>query len=556
MNVSDIFLVAAESKDKHCLDPIVDHLKGNFDSVYNIDFSRNLDEANKSTLISFAKSTFPIVILSSVGILNALTLIRPRHTFICIGLEHGIAPFKTYTYGKHLLSSDFYIAPTKGWAERLARLYPETRSQIRLGGYPKIEAIRERTVLPKALGEHGPERLLVILSWGVSEKAFEFLPDEEFIDYVLHPADWKLEQRISLSKAKVHVSNPNATYDLISSASIVIGDFSSLTLECIHLGKHVIFMVDRTIYDGDCDLDPAFMDNGNPEFGIIPESNCRIAVDSAISAEEFSSLVTMFGDDIHGFKSATTRATFDEAFLPPIGADNRHLCVAEICKVLDLVETWPNPVDYSSSSAVNAVELLSFISSAYHSILGRRVDGNGLQHYFQKLSGLEGGNLFKAISVWHEISGSNEAKLRSYNAREFPRIHFPTSDPLKSANTSAAEERLLDALYWITKAIEHHPEHGEYLRFKASILERMGRFDEALDVAKEAEARGADVQGIAADIERIDSRIIAELKAGTRSSEAAVSLASYSRLLAMNKLSFRDTMNFAGKLIKSYATAN
>jgi tetratricopeptide (TPR) repeat protein len=127
-------------------------------------------------------------------------------------------------------------------------------------------------------------------------------------------------------------------------------------------------------------------------------------------------------------------------------------------------------------------------------------------------------------------------------------------DQVQLAHHCAAEDRLEDALYWIAKAIELDPEQGEYLRFKASILERMGNFEDALQTAHHARALGADPDCIASDIERIASRRRAELWEGTRSSDSAISLNAYSRLLAMKQLSLPNFLRFAGKLVKSYAT--
>jgi hypothetical protein len=552
MNVDGVFLVAAENKDTYCLDPLKTGLSSRFENVHSLNFFDDINDSDGAILTEFARCTFPIAIISSAAMAGFLELIRPRESFLCIGLEHGIAPFKSYTYGRHLLSSDFYLAPTRGWAERLARLYPDARSQVRIGGYPKIEAIKERIDTKGATPGNLPKRILVILSWGVDEEAFKFLPDLDYIDYVLHPADYKLIMTVNLKKARLYVSNPDITYDLIASASVVIGDFSSLTLECIYLNKHVVFMVDRSIYKSNCDMDAQFFNEDSSEFGIIPESGGRINIEDSITATQFACLATTFGVDIDAFKARTTRASFDPIFLPPADKNNVELCAEEICKLRDLAGAWTLAKHYSEEEAVGIVRKMCFISSSYQSILGRPSDRSGLRHYLKRITEFDGSALHSAVSVWHEITTSSEAKRRSATCpSELPRISYPDSDPIKSAHSFAAKNRLVEALCWVTMAIERHPSKGEYLRLKASILERMGRFEEALQVAHEAKALGADPDCIGVDIDRINSLHVLELWKNAASDNRATSLVSYSQLLAMGKLSLRDVMKFARKLVKA-----
>jgi len=548
MSVDGIFLISSENKDKYCLDPIAKGLESRFAALHFFDFFEDITSNNGKVLSEFARSKFPVAIISSAIMVDFLSLIRPRETFLCVGVEHGIAPFKTYTYGKHLLSSDFYLAPTKGWAERLARLYPESRPQIRIGGYPKLEVIKGR-IERRSSAEDMCKRILVILSWGVAENAFEFLPDLEFIDYVLHPADYKLKNMVLLSNAGLHVSSPDVTYDLISSASLVIGDFSSLTLECIHLGKHVVFMVDRSIYNGNCDMDASFFNDVSPEFGVIPESGTRIAIEGAITVAEFASLVARFGDDIEEFIGSTKQAEFDQAFLPPADRNNIDLCVDELCKLFDVPRAWRGTGSGLRDETTDAVESMCFIWDSYQTLLGRPADRGGLRHYLRRMAEFNGSVLHKAVAVWHEISSSPEAKRQHIpDTQELPRIYFP-ADPVKLAHAHAAEERLSDALYWITKALERQPDNGEFHRFKASILERMGLFEQALGAAQDAGLRGADSSAIAFDIERIGHRLVGSIEDNSASLDAAVSLPASARLLVMGRLPLGKTIRLLANVL-------
>jgi tetratricopeptide (TPR) repeat protein len=543
---------------------------------------------------------------------SILKNIRPRESFTAIGIEHGIAPFKKYTYSRELLSSNYYLAPTRGWARRLVHLYPEERAKIRLGGYPKLDALKDRMfdATSKNGGYQGVtrgNRILVILSWGVKDDAFNILPDFECIDYLLHPSDKRIASNVQLRDARLHISSPDVTQDLIRDASLVVGDFSSLTLECICLNKHVIYMIDRSIYSGDCDIGSNFFQADAAEYGCVPESNYRIPLAGSITASDLARLVDIYGAEIEKYKKATVKAEFCSEFLPPNFADNREICAKEIFDLSQIPSASSKIAqDYRRSDIVDA---MCFIYGAYRGALGRFPDPGGLRHYLQKLECLDDSALDRTMAVCRSLYGSPEARrLRSgapdpddvdamltlieQEARrdrdrtcqimetvgaqllpDFYRskrdsadgragwIHYGVKlassagvdidDLVKLAHACAGEERLGEALHWIGKAIELHSEQGEYLRFKASILERMGRFEEALQVAHEAMALGADPDCIGTDIDRINAQHVLELWRNAASDNRATSLASYSQLLAMGKLSLRDVMKFARKLVKA-----
>ena len=115
-----------------------------------------------------------------------------------------------------------------------------------------------------------------------------------------------------------------------------------------------------------------------------------------------------------------------------------------------------------------------------------------------------------------------------------------TSDLMTLAQSYADDERLVDALYWASKAIEASPKEGELLRFKASILERMELFEEALRTAQEARGRGAVQQFINSDIERIGHRLVGSIQNDGTSLDPAISLPASARLLAMGQLLARE----------------
>jgi tetratricopeptide (TPR) repeat protein len=99
-----------------------------------------------------------------------------------------------------------------------------------------------------------------------------------------------------------------------------------------------------------------------------------------------------------------------------------------------------------------------------------------------------------------------------------------TADLLHLAHAYADAEHLQDALFWIERAIEARPDEGEYLRFKASILERMRQFEQALRIANEAQRLGADPQAIHADIGRIEEGWVSHLRETANSENLQKSL--------------------------------
>jgi len=107
---------------------------------------------------------------------------------------------------------------------------------------------------------------------------------------------------------------------------------------------------------------------------------------------------------------------------------------------------------------------------------------------------------------------------------------------VRLAQSYSDAERLPDALYWIGKAVESEPEQGEYLRFKASILERMQMFKQAFEAAREASQRGADPDSIASDIERIENGWISHLRRNASSTDIRLSFGSYISLLEQGRL--------------------
>jgi hypothetical protein len=129
-------------------------------------------------------------------------------------------------------------------------------------------------------------------------------------------------------------------------------------------------------------------------------------------------------------------------------------------------------------------------------------------------------------------------------------------DFVQLSHAYAAEECLIEASYRISKAIELQPDNGELRRFKASILERMARFEEALQAAIEARNLGADAESISFDVERIEARLVCHLTEVSSCLDTAVSLPASMKLLCMGRLTFPEFIKFIGKIVRAYANKN
>lgn len=280
MNV--VYLLAAEEKDRNSLEAFRPNLESRGFSSVLIPFFDDLATRTAPLLSAFIEEARPVAVISSTSMLSLLNVLRLRESYVCVGVEHGTAPFKAYTYGEHLFASDYYLAPTRLWHDRLARLYPQHRSRLRLGGYPRVEVLRDlrgqSLDVPAGLESWSQceDRKLVILSWGVDEWALKTLPDRQNIAYLLHPADWRLRDVKLLDKAVIVISEPASAAFLLSRANVVFGDFSSLTLEAAALGLQAHMVIDRSLYRLDCDMAPEFFDPTSSDYASVPHVDVQI----------------------------------------------------------------------------------------------------------------------------------------------------------------------------------------------------------------------------------------------------------------------------------------
>jgi hypothetical protein len=100
-----------------------------------------------------------------------------------------------------------------------------------------------------------------------------------------------------------------------------------------------------------------------------------------------------------------------------------------------------------------------------------------------------------------------EAGLRFVN-RETAQV----KDWVAVAHLLARADRLDEALAWISRAVTALPGVTDHCRLQASVLERLQRFEEALQVATHALNLRPDDAGLVSDVERISSAYVNALR--------------------------------------------
>lgn len=320
----------------------------------------------------FSVAECPVAVFSSLSAFDFAKFVRGGRPFIAIGMEHGVAPFKKYTYNNRFLEYDCYISPTPFWAKRLARLHPRYANKFCEVAYPRLDDLRQRTERlrgedhPAWAGAAAERRDLVILSWGVDFSALRQLPDRAGVVYLVHPSMSKAARRTKLKHAKIVVSEPDAAASLIVGAHRIFGDFSSMTLEAATLNAATYMFVDRRLYGSDCDLTPSFFDRTHAEFGRVEHAEFCLPAQHVL--------------DFQGLKRALAGAAVEEAsallawapdeMLPKATGEHSAQAAATIARVA--AGLWPEKRELASMSpnllALKAVE------SAYHDVLGRQPD--------------------------------------------------------------------------------------------------------------------------------------------------------------------------------------
>lgn len=409
-NVEYLFL-AFEDKDVYCLKPIMrEVLRQGLKSDI---LSFNL--RNSQALYRLARSEFPVVICSSLSALNVAKIVRGNLPALYFGVEHGISPFKKYTYSSHFLKYDRYFSPTELWNNRLLELYPEGGGKFVLGGFPRIEDIKntqdESNGDNFSLEEWGwgygtHNKRLVIFSWGIDPEVVGKLPDEHGIVYLFHPASRSQVNRLSFSKSKVAVSTPEISSNLVFYADTVYGDFSSFSLEAMALGKKVRVFICRELYLNDCGMETGdgFFDKFSDSFFKIPHYENDLIKDNVISSlpELTGELCCEIYDEVGSFN------VFPEVAFPPVVDGAAKFMV-------DKIISQSRCLARAMSFTINKDDLreredaLYFIFNAYDYILKRNPDIKGLESKLEQCEKSKHNKIEAGLNILLQMSRSQEA---------------------------------------------------------------------------------------------------------------------------------------------------
>jgi hypothetical protein len=166
--------------------------------------------------------------------------------------EHGAAPLKKYTYGKHYARYDLVLLPGDLWVERLAHLYPSTVGRCHSIGYAKLRApallsVDERTSRLKHLGLNPDKKVILFApSWSSGERGRGIFNVQHFdkstnLITIPHDGDNRFAAETAKLGYNIHTLAKGETisdyYDL---ADILVSDVSSTAVEFAALGRPVI----------------------------------------------------------------------------------------------------------------------------------------------------------------------------------------------------------------------------------------------------------------------------------------------------------------------------
>lgn len=420
VDISDIYLFSSESKDRYCLSPLEGALS-KFGRVSSVSIDQMC-----SRIDQFATDRLPLAVFSSLSAFYAAKFIRGDRKFIALGMEHGAAPFKGYTYDPHFLNYDCYISPTEMWAERLRLLYPESVDKFSTSAYPRLDDLKAR--IDRVSGDpHGawsgaqaPARDLVIFSWGADLDALTALPDRAGIVYLVHPSMRAAAERSRLERAKVVVSSPDAAAQLIAEAHSIYGDFSSMTLEAAVLKRRTFMFLDRSLYTSDCDLKASFFDRASSEFGVIEHAAFRLPADDVFDVDGLFSALN--GEQVC---VQPVQAWAPLELLPKLSGEESARAASVVGNLLSTVqESGPSFAEpHDNMIALKAVE------RAYRDVLGRGPDYPAALKHARTFAANAAPLPIKTLNLYSSFGNSAEAQRR-WNASRYrmPRVSIELDD--------------------------------------------------------------------------------------------------------------------------------
>lgn len=400
-----VYLFSSEKKDRHCLDPIVRHLSEDFDGVYHLSFDKICSDMER-----FSVEECPVAVFSSLTAYDFAKFVRGGRPFISIGLEHGVAPFKAYTYNPRFLEYDCYISPTHLWAKRLSALHPRYASSFAEVAYPRMDDLvarceEKRGRAHPAWSSVEPNRRdLVILSWGVDFSTVRRMPDRAGVVYLVHPSMAKAARRTKLSQAKIVVSTPSDAAELIVGAARIFGDFSSMTLEAAVVHPSVFMFLDRRFYGSDCDLKPSFFDRSSAEFGRVEHVEFSLPRDHLLDVDGLKR--ALLGDVLKPEAALASWAV--EGLLPKATGEHGP----RVSEVVKRVTEALLPGKRKLAAMSPALLALKTVEAAYYDVLGRRPDYPAALSHARNWLENPAPRPAKTFSLYNTFAQSAEGKKR------------------------------------------------------------------------------------------------------------------------------------------------
>lgn len=398
------YLFSSEQKDKYCLVPVLDSLAVHFDGVVSVSFDKICED-----MAEFSVAECPVAVFSSLSAYDFAKFIRGGRPFISIGLEHGVAPFKGYTYNSRFLEYDCYISPTRMWAERLARLHPRYASKFTHIAYPRIDdlsALVKQTwpVHPAWGGAIAAQRDLIILSWGVNFSTLRRLPDRAGVVYLVHPSMSKAAARTKLAHARIVVSEPDVAASLVSQAARIFGDFSSMTLEAALLNAHTFMFVDRRFYGSNCDLSPEFFDRSHDGFGRVEHTGFSLPKKFVLDLQGLHDAL----DGKCPGADAAVASWAPSGLLPDLAGDHGARAAAIIASVAAAL--WEEKRELACMSP--NLLAMKVVDAAYREVLGRQPDYPAALAHARNWLASDAPRPAKTLSLYNTFAQSAEGKRR------------------------------------------------------------------------------------------------------------------------------------------------
>lgn len=423
-----IYVAYKLDKEKYALGQLIEKIKEKGIEVKELNFSNSLltcdlEIKNTSNIEDFISCDCPIVLNSYTETYDSLHETRGNDNFVSVSIEHGISPFKKYSYSKEHLRNKYFFASTKTIAERLQNLSNAPFTCI-LSGYPqlhtrkdKISSLNKSEIRSKYGFDENDTIVTIFTSWDFNPSLISQLPDKHGIVFILHP-DTKVSDFTKPEFTKVLISNNDNINELISISNYHIGDVSSITLECAALKIKTLMIVDSCLYsDLLCDIDADFFKKDSQNFLKVPGTNTFLDERQVITFDQLKTCLSSkdFNLLIKKFKSFDSYDYCAPEILPNMLIDTYD----SICTILQEIVSSNKGTNNTSLRKDKFISNKLFLNFIYRILLDRSPDKSGLNHYIKKIEkhfDSPHEKLNELIAIYMDIKSSPESLLVAQKA--------------------------------------------------------------------------------------------------------------------------------------------